>query len=110
MLDRYILTHNAISPWTGTRDDFYCNLHGMVFYNLRDGEVRDIAFIEENEIAYVCGSDVKNFHIFAEVLLSEMFKEHETVTFEADDCDEYAMVLKSLFISQLSESYDTYIL
>ena len=110
MLDRYILTHNAISPWTGTEKDFYSNLPDMVICDLQDGGVDDFAFVEENEIAYVCGNDVKNFHIFAETLLTKMFRKYETITFEADDCDEYAMVLKSLFINQPDESFDTYIL
>lgn len=110
MLDRYISTHNAVSPWTGTEEDFYSNLPDTVIYDLQDGGVDNFAFVEGEEIAYVCGGSVKAFHAFAEVLLSKMFKEHETVTFEADDCDEHAMVLKSLFINQPNESFDTYIL
>lgn len=110
MLDRYISTHNAISPWTGTTTDFYNNLPDRVLYCMRNGEVESFAFVDENEIAYVCGIDVKAFHAFAESLLIKMFKEYESIIFEADDCDEYAMELKALFINQSNGSFDTYIL
>ena len=110
MLGRYITTHDAINPWTGTKEDFYNNLPDKVFYNVVNGNIKNVAFVEDNEIAYVYGTDKVEFSAFAEVLLTEMFKEHDTITFEADDCDEYAMILKSLFINQLDESFDTYIL
>lgn len=110
MLNRYISTHNAISPWTGTEEEFYRNLPDKVFYDSTDGTVKNFAFIEAGEIAYVYGTDSADFLAFAESLLTTMFKVHETITFEADDCDEYAMILKSLFINQSCESFDTYIL
>lgn len=110
MLERYILTHRAISPWTGTAEEFYANLPDEVIYNVTDGEVVNFAFVEDNEIAYVCGNDVKVFRIFAEALLTKMFNAYEIVTFEADDCDEYAMELKFLFINQPTDSYDTFVL
>ena len=68
------------------------------------------AFVEENEIAYVCTADIRAFAAFAAAVAAELFKEYETICFEADDCDEAAMALKALFASgELSET-DTYVL
>lgn len=38
-----------------------------------------------------------------------MFGKYESIIFEADDCDGLAMELKSMFINQDEESFDTYI-
>ena len=110
MLSRYISTHDTISPWTGTKEDFYNNLPDKVFYDLDDGIVKNFAFVEEAEIAYVYGTERTDFLVFSKELMTLMFKEYDTITFEADDCDEYAMILKSFFINQSNESFDTYIL
>ena len=110
MLKRYILTHKDINPWTGTQDDFRRQLPRMVYYDANEDEIRNFAFLEDNEIAYVFGTDVEEFGRFAEGLLTELFREFECVTFEADDCDEYAMKLRGLFVNQPDESYDTYVL
>ena len=42
-------------------------------------------------------------------LVEELFRRYEIITFEADDCDEIAMELRSMFINQSEESFDTYI-
>lgn len=110
MLERYISTHKVISPWTGTKDDFYSALPKIVYYDMVHGKVSNFAFVEEDEIAYVYGTDKKGFGIFAEALLTKLFRQFEVITFEADDCDEYAMELKALFVNQFGESFDTYIL
>ena len=110
MLERYILTHKDINPWTGSRDDFYKLLPKTVYYDTYNGKIRNLAFVENNEIAYVCGVDIDGFGIFAEGLLTDLFGKFESVAFEADDCDEYAMRLKAFFVNQPDESYDTYVL
>ena len=109
MLNRYIMTHEGVSPWTGSKEEFFAELPERVAYFVTAGKVSCFAFIEEKEIAYVYGESVQEFRIFAQVLIPELFKEYETITFEADDCDDMAMELKSLFINQEEESFDTYI-
>ena len=42
-------------------------------------------------------------------LVEELFQRYEIITFEADDCDEIEMELRSMFINQREESFDTYI-
>ncbi len=109
MLNRYILTHRNVNPWTGTKEEFFSELPECVTYFCMDGKIVSFAFVEDDEIAYVYGENVQVFHKFAQVLVTELFQKYEVITFEADDCDEIAMELKSMFINQSEESFDTYI-
>lgn len=109
MLNRYIMTHEGVSPWTGSKEAFWVELPERVAYFLTDGMVSCFAFVEAEEIAYVYGESLQEFRIFAQALSLAMFRKYETITFEADDCDEMAMELKGLFINQEEESFDTYI-
>ena len=65
--------------------------------------------LEDAEIAYVYGESLQEFRAFAKALIAEMFDTYETITFEADDCDEFAMGLRSMFANRGEESFDTYI-
>lgn len=110
MFDRYISTHKGINPWTGTKEEFFKMLPKMVYCEMDNDRIRTLAFVEDNEIAYVYGVEKNEFAIFIQKLIIEMFQQNDTIVFEADDCDEYAMELKKLFINQSKESFDTYIL
>lgn len=110
MLESYILTHARISPWTGSPEQFFDILPKTVYYETDDQQIVSFAFVENNEIAYVYGTDVKEFAVFAQSIITELFGQHEYVWFEADDCDDYAMELRKLFVNQSNESFDTYIL
>lgn len=109
MLNRYRLLHKAINPWTGSREDFFKELPDCVAYTCIGGEVSCFAFIEDAEIAYVYGRNISEFRLFAQALVTELFKKNEEITFESDDCDEMAMELKQLFKNQSEESYNTYV-
>ena len=80
-----------------------------MIYSTRGGEIKSIAFVAENEIAYVCGADEKCFAAFASSLVCTMLEKYETIYFESDDCDWAAMLLRSLFKNQEETSYDTYV-
>ena len=110
IFDRYISTHKGINPWSGTKEEFFTLLPKTVFYEMDNETIRILAFVEDNEIAYVYGEDRDEFRIFAQKLITEIFRQNETIVFEADDCDEYAMELKTLFDNQSEETFDTYIL
>lgn len=110
MLERYISTHEKISPWTGSAEEFYELLPKVAYYEVENEQVINVAFVEENEIAYVYGTNMDRFAIFTQNLITELLNQYERVVFEADDCDEYAMRLKSLFINQSEECYNTYVL
>lgn len=109
MLNRYISTHKDINPWSGSKEDFLAKLPECVACFCADGNLTSFAFIEEEEIAYLYGENLQEFRAFAKVLIAEMFGKYEAITFEADDCDELAMELKSMFANQDEESFDTYI-
>lgn len=109
MLDRYVMTHKDISPWTGNKEDFFAELPECVAYACVGGEPTCFAFVEGDEVAYVYGENAQIFRKFAETLVTDLFQKYEVITFEADDCDEIAMELKNMFVNQSEESFDTYI-
>lgn len=110
MFHHYVATHEAISPWTADYLAFCEDMPKTVICAKTDGELVSAAFVEENEIAYVCGRDERQFALFARALITDMLAEYGTVCFESDDCDRAAMILKSMFIRQKETSFDTYIL
>jgi hypothetical protein len=110
LFDHYVETHRAVNPWTAGYEAFLENLPETVVYQERDGRITALAFVEENEIAFVCSVDKPGFADFAASLITEMFERHETIFFESDDCDWPAMAMKSMFANLGNRSFDTYIL
>lgn len=106
--EHYLDTHKNINPWTAGYEAFCAELPETVYFNQNENGIENLAFIEENEIAYVCGN-TDTFISFAEKLVSALFEKYETVCFESDDCDEIAMELKSLFNTNSEPSFDTYV-
>ena len=100
----YLELHKKINPFSAEYDSFCSKLPEKVFYD----ENGNFAFVEENEIAYVFGENY-TFPSFAEKLVSYIFEKYDTLFFESDDNDDYAMNLKSLFIKNDKPSYDTYV-
>lgn len=105
----YTETHKAVNPWTADFETFCGELPEDVICSKQDDEIVSLAFVEENEIAYVCGTDEKCFADFARGLVSAMFEKYETICFESDDCDWAAMQLRALFKNLEETSYDTYV-
>lgn len=106
----YAETHKAVNPLTSDLAAFCAELPGEAAYAIHDNQIASLAFVESNEIAYVCGVDNAHFVRFACSLVASILAEHDTVFFEADDCDWAAMALRSLFKNLDDVSYDTYIL
>lgn len=80
------------------------------------------AFVEENEIAYLCGRlhpsdlkpnsvrlDTQRFQDFLNALLSELFASDKEIFFEADDVDPLATTLMNRFRFRPKHSFDTYL-
>lgn len=109
MYEHYIETHKDINPWTAGVFDFCENLPGDVCCEMDGDKIVNLAFVEDNEIAYIYGTDPSRFSGFAAALISNFFARHETVFFESDDCDWAAMRLRALFANQDETSFDTYI-
>ena len=109
LFGHYAETHKAVNPWTADYETFCGELPEEVICSKRGGKIVSLAFVEENEIAYVCGTDEECFAGFARSLVCAMLDKYETICFEGDDCDRAAMLLRSLFINQEETSYDTYV-
>lgn len=109
MFDYYVVTHKAINPWTADYESFCENMPAEIVCSKVDGKIISLAFIEENEIAYVCGMDKQQFADFARCLAVIMLAKYGTISFESDDCDWAAMLLKNMFINQDERSLDTYV-
>lgn len=110
LYDYYKKTHEKVNPLTVDIDSFCKNLPETAVYKHLQGEIAHVAFIEENEIAYVATKDLNDFDSFAKMLMAYMFEENESVCFECDDCDNAALVIREFFIVDCDESFDTYIL
>ena len=105
----YMQTHEKINPLTVNYETFLTQLPDEVFFMLDNGKIEHVAFIQENEIAYVGTSNIAGFKDFVSYVVRKMFKEQEELFFECDDCDAAAMILMDLFEGEVNESYDTYI-
>ncbi|MGM9639980.1 MAG: hypothetical protein ACI3V3_01275 [Faecousia sp.] len=109
MLDYYVETHRAVNPWTSDFEAFRRSMPVHVVFTKADDKIVSLAFIEENEIAYVCGTDKRHFANFARSLVTWVFEQYETCFFESDDCDWAAMQLRSTFNNLDETSLDTYV-
>ncbi|HFU4112111.1 TPA: GNAT family acetyltransferase [Streptococcus suis] len=105
VFDHYQTVHQDINPWTASQEDFEKDLPDLVY---TDSE--NCAFVENNEIAYVCGKDEQSFGSFIKAVICQLFEQYEQISFEADDCDTIAMHLANQFQFSDKPSWDTYIL
>ena len=110
MFEYYARMHENINPLTADYEMFATRLPEDVFYKKDTNGIFHVAFIEENEIAYVGTRNSVEFKSFIENVIRKLFEEYEKVVFECDDCDEAAMELRKLFAYDVDESYDTYIM
>ena len=109
MYVHYFKIHCNVNPWTADYDAFYWRLPDCVIYSNVNGEIISVAFVEANEIAYVCSSDLAEFDSFAQSLVTEMLTKFQVLSFECDDCDCVAMNLRSFFSNSDDHSFDTYV-
>lgn len=109
MLERYMKTHLKINPWTGKKTDFFDILPCKVVYEKKGDSIENLAFVENEEIAYVLGKDIDSFRKFSSNLIFYLFEKYKNICFEADDCDEFAMEIKKLFNIGYDVTWDTYI-
>lgn len=101
----YKKTHQAINPMTASFEEFMKILPDEVFYI--DG--KNFAFVEANEIAYALAEESSTGDDFLIALCQDIFKDYETLVFEADDVDPIAMRLKNIFVDGFIEKTETWI-
>lgn len=109
IFEHYVATHETINPWTSDYETFCKKLTDTVLYTESASEIIACAFVENNEIAYICSKDNSRFKEFAQHLATFMLSKYESVCFESDDCNWAAMTLRSLFQNLNETSYDTYL-
>ncbi|HFI0942118.1 TPA: GNAT family acetyltransferase [Streptococcus suis] len=105
VFEHYQTVHQNINPCTASQEEFEKGLPDLVY---TDSE--NWAFVENNEIAYVCGKDEQSFDYFIQAVICQLFEQYEQISFEADDCDPIAMRLADQFRQPNKPSWDTYIL
>lgn len=103
----YKKTHESINSLSVDFDEFKNILTKDVYYNDEDGIA--LAFVEDNEIAYVYASDLAKADEFFYCLCEKLFNDYEEIFFEADDVDASAMHLKNIFIGGVDEITETWI-
>ncbi len=102
-------THVKVSPLTASLDEFSEKVPKMAYYMQEAGAVKQAIFVDDNELAYCCSADIKEFEHFAAAVAGELFSRYSNIFFEADDCDPAAMKCLAMFQINLKSSYDTYI-
>ncbi|HEP1784698.1 TPA: GNAT family acetyltransferase [Streptococcus suis] len=80
IFDHYQTGHQDINPWTASQEDFEKNLPDLVYT-----DSKNYAFIDTDEIAYVCGKDEQSFGSFIQAVICQLFEQYEQISFEADD-------------------------
>lgn len=108
LFNHYKETHQAINPLSATFEDFTKILPAEVYY-VKNNSIQHVAFVSDNLIAYVCSKDESTFENFVLAVVNKLFEENQSIEFEADDVDWAAMTLKNLFLTDSTESFDTWI-
>ncbi len=109
LFEHYSKTHADVNPLTASFADFCAKLPQTVYF-ARSEHALYAAFVEGNEIAYICASSTDGFENFAAAVCSLLFCKFDKIFFEADDIDWAAMSLLSLFEYEDAPTFDTYIL
>ncbi len=110
MFNYYKNSHEKICPLTVDYETFCSVLPKDVIYQKIDGVIMNVAFVDDNEIAYIGSIDVNSVKAFAHGVVSILLSKYETITFECDDCDIAAIALRQLFSTPTGETFDTYTL
>ncbi|HNZ50025.1 MAG TPA: hypothetical protein PLR16_02605 [Bacilli bacterium] len=107
--DYYLETHQDINAFTGTFSDFVTIIPNKVIYQEENKKVKNLVFIDENELCYITSNDKNSFIDFALTVINKMFNEFESIMFEFDSTDKVAMILKKLFKENSNKTYKTFI-
>ena len=109
LYQHYKDTHESVNPLTATLDEFKEILPAKAIFYMTENTLQAAAFIEENEIAYLCGRDKDCLAELLPELVAYMFEQYDTLEFEADDTDWAATYLRGMFCGGEVSVYNTYV-
>ncbi len=104
----YQKTHETINTLSLEVDEFMDLIPSEVYYYLEEDSIGGVAFIEENEIAYICLLGEHSLD-FAYGIVSKVFDKYSKLLFECDDVDSSAMEFTSMFKVDFTNSHNTYV-
>ena len=105
----YKAAHESINPLTSPFEEFIELMPDEVLYTKDNDMIQHAAFVERDEIAYVCSINEKTFERFALTIVNVLFEVYPSINFEADKTDWAAMTLKKLFNVESTVTFDTWI-
>lgn len=105
----YKAAHESINPLTSSFEEFIELMPDEVLYTKANDIIQHAAFVESDEIAYVCSIDEKTFARFAFTIVNVLFEMYPSIVFEADNTDWAALTLKNLFNVASTVTLDTWI-
>lgn len=105
----YKAAHESINPLTSSFEEFIELMPDEVLYTKANDIIQHAAFVESDEIAYVCSIDEKTFECFAFTIVNVLFEMYPSIVFEADNTDWAALTLKNLFNVASTVTFDTWI-
>lgn len=103
----YKEAHENINALTVDFEEFKKILTKDIYYS--ENNALSLAFVEDNEVAYVYTSDLDKADDFFKSLCEKLFNNYEEIFFEADDVDASAMQLKNIFSGGVDEITETWI-
>lgn len=109
LYDYYKKTHQSINPLSVGLEEFARTIPENALYYEENGKIIFAAFLENDEIAYLAGSDLKNPKALIAATLRETFKANEKIFFEADNTDPLASMMKDFFKENSESTYETYV-
>lgn len=109
LYEYYAATHAAINPLTADYPAFCKVLPEKVVFLKEENAITHLAFVEEEEIAYLASRNCSSIGPFLDSLVALHLKQWQKVSFECDDCDPAAMALRAMFHNREDISYDTYV-
>ena len=109
LYDYYKKTHQSINPLSVGLEEFARTIPENALYYDENRKLIFAAFLENDEIAYLAGSDLKNPKALIAATLIEAFKTNEKIYFESDNTDPLASMMKDFFKENSEPVYETYV-
>ena len=106
----YIETHLNINTLTASFEEFKEILPDEVICEIKDNEIINLVFVENNELCYFSSMGNESYDSFLLEVIQLLFQKHNFIFAEVDSTDKIALQFKYLFNESDEESsFNTYI-